>query len=177
MLSERSGYYHLSYLFYLDAVVVFARRPLHVRMILSLFHVTKIGGFLKLREESLFLDLFPHDGSQHLLSPQLLLVQWLKRAGVAGSSAPPSFVLALQTSSVFLAASALSLPFQPFSLSPSLSTPSPSFRPGWSLWLVPPSPHLHLSSVLTVGPACHCGRSRLSTPLPFPTSPHRTLTL
>ena len=36
--------------------------------------------------------------------------------------------------------------------------PSPSYRPGLSLWQVPPISF----SLSLIGPACHCGRSRLS---------------
>ena len=46
----------------------------------------------------------------------------------------------------------------------SFSTTPPLLWPGLSLWQVPPFPQLHL------GPACHCGRSRLVTPTPPPFS-------
>ena len=59
--------------------------------------------------------------------------------------------------------------------SPSLS---PSYRPGLSLWQVPPIPSSTLSTPFSppfIGPACHCGRSRLFPSSSFSTPPSSSL--
>ena len=55
---------------------------------------------------------------------------------------------------------------------------SPSYRPGLSLWQVPPILSSTLSTPFShpsIGPACHCGRSRLFPSSSFSTPPSSSL--
>ena len=101
---------------------------------------------------------------------KLLLVQWLKRVGRPVVALPPFFLQALPVSS---AVSAL----QP---STSLSLPS-SLSP---ILLIGPAGHCGRSRLFPshhtftyLGPACHCGRSRLTTSPSLPISSHSPILL